>query len=520
LMYHIPLVDQWLRVGGLYAPDCEVWYNPSNNELLALWCAAPFSGDFLIGLASLPGAALLALGTIETARALGLRAASAHLAGLAAVSNFVVLRQVVDSENDVAAAGAFMAALAYSLRHARDGRLADLALASAALGLLAGVKYYAIGYAAVAWTALVTVTWLSRGGRGAARAAIAGLVGILLLAGYWYLRNAWLTGLPLYPRGVSPANDPLAEIRPGVWTSTLLGNGRPEVVPLLIESVRKSLGAAHLVACAMAPTAAAWLCLGGLLRKGPSPKARLVVALTLLAALANWSVIPFCVETTPGSMNMLRGAYLPARFGLCVLTLAVVSFVVLLDDLQGKLRGRVAVALAGRRSQARWPHPTVRVGTAYAPHLLFAGLALSQLAPTPFRHLPCNRLDALLVGVNLGLAATMIGSAANLWRSSSSAAWWAPISIAACSLGIGWLGERWHAGYAPFYDEFFHTKLFSELAEKPPSETRLCACTYRYYPFLGSHRQFRVSRPLWVPTYESLLAYLDRHDATLVLRGV
>jgi hypothetical protein len=49
LMYHLPLVDHWLQAGSLYAPDDLRWSEPGNNELVALWCVAPFSGDFLYG---------------------------------------------------------------------------------------------------------------------------------------------------------------------------------------------------------------------------------------------------------------------------------------------------------------------------------------------------------------------------------------------------------------------------------------------------------------------------------------
>lgn len=50
LTYHLLLVVQWLQRHSLYAPDEGNWANPGNNELIGLWCVAPFSGDFLISL--------------------------------------------------------------------------------------------------------------------------------------------------------------------------------------------------------------------------------------------------------------------------------------------------------------------------------------------------------------------------------------------------------------------------------------------------------------------------------------
>ena len=79
-----------------------------------------------------------------------------------------MLRQLTDSENDLAVVGLFLTALAYSLRHARRGRRSDLAFASVTLGLLAGVKYYALGYAVVAAATLVLLTVALRGFRAGA----------------------------------------------------------------------------------------------------------------------------------------------------------------------------------------------------------------------------------------------------------------------------------------------------------------------------------------------------------------
>src|SRR5947209_16239448 len=108
LMYHIPLIDQWLQAGSLYAPRDAVWYNPGSNELVGLWAVAPFSGDFLIGLNNLPAVILLSLGSVELARQAGLGHLCSAAAGLAVVATYVVARQTTNAENDVAAAGLLM----------------------------------------------------------------------------------------------------------------------------------------------------------------------------------------------------------------------------------------------------------------------------------------------------------------------------------------------------------------------------------------------------------------------------
>ncbi len=147
LMYHLPLVDQWLRAGSLYAPDDPVWYNAANVELVGLWCVGPFSGDFLTGLTNLPALVLFAGAAVELGGELGLGRRLSHVAGLAVVSNWVVFRQSPDAKNDMAVAALFLATLLFGMRYLRLSQRGALVYAACAFGLLCGVKYYAVGYA-------------------------------------------------------------------------------------------------------------------------------------------------------------------------------------------------------------------------------------------------------------------------------------------------------------------------------------------------------------------------------------
>ena len=149
LMYHRPLLDQWLQARSLYALSDAHWFNPGTNELLGLWTAAPFSGDFLVGLLNLPAAVLLGLAVVELGAVFGLGRPLTHLAGFMALSSWPIWRQLSDAENDLAVSALFLASLCYTVRWIQDRRLANLYLASLCLGLLTGVKYYALGYAAV-----------------------------------------------------------------------------------------------------------------------------------------------------------------------------------------------------------------------------------------------------------------------------------------------------------------------------------------------------------------------------------
>ena len=143
IMYHIPLVDQWLQTQSLYAPKEAYWYYPGNNELVGLWLVAPFSGDFLIGLTNLPAVSVLILGGMELGTSLGLKRTLGLVIGVTLCANYIVFRQLTTQENDVAVAGLFLTGLYYALRFAHSGHPFYLLLGGVAAGLLAGVKYYA-----------------------------------------------------------------------------------------------------------------------------------------------------------------------------------------------------------------------------------------------------------------------------------------------------------------------------------------------------------------------------------------
>ena len=214
LAYHLPLIDHWIRTGTLYVRDCAFWYCPGNNEVLGLWCVGLFSGDFLISLNNLPAVVLLAAATVELAGLLNVSRPLCHLAAMAVVATEVTWRQAISAENDIAVAALFFATLVYGLRFARHRRRADMWLAGIAVGLLTGIKYFAVGYAAAAGVSLLVLLAIRRRPRDVFAAAGVGIAGVVVFGAYWYLRNTYLTGAPLYPKGLTASTDLWAKIRP------------------------------------------------------------------------------------------------------------------------------------------------------------------------------------------------------------------------------------------------------------------------------------------------------------------
>ncbi len=518
LMYHLPLIDHWLQARSLYAPDSLHWSNPGNGELLGLWLAAPFSGDFLVPLVNLPFTVLMAAGAVEVARNLGLSRRWAHAAALVVMAHRVVWRQLTDIGNDVPVAAAFLAAFAYGLRFARWGRGSDLVLGGLALGLLAGVKYYALGYAAVVWLVTVVLVVAVRGWRPGLRLAAVWLAGGMLCGGYWYLRNLVVSGSPFYPLGLRQTEDVLSLVYPDVRSTTLLGNGRPEIWPLTRAALWKEAGPLHYLACLGFPAAMAWLVLGGACRQAarfPRPASRWALAALLGGSLLVWAVTPMAMEDVPGSLNQLRGGYAPMRYGLGVASVAVLAAALLLSDLAKTRGGRAALRA---KPPVHAPAPlkalagTVLTGAAAAgvPLLSSSGPAEGQLS-TLF---------------DLVLLTLVILQLLQYWR---AAAFEAPrtgqvlragtlvLALAGAAFGVGGLADRWHGQFASFYDGVYQTKVFRQMGVRDPAEIRPCVLEYWSYPWFGSRRQFRVCQPVFVPSYSWLDGYLGREQCTLLV---
>lgn len=519
LMYHLPAVNHWLQVGSLYTPNALLWSLPGNNEIVALWLVAPFSGDFLFGLNNLPATVLLACGTRDFGRSIGLSPLWRNLAALGTTSGYVVLYQSTTAGNDVAVASLFLCCLGYSLRFSEQGRSADLVLAALALGLLAGVKYYALGYVAVAGTATVVLVGRTRGSGGLRKALVVGLGGLSLLGAYWYLRNWVAAGSPFWPLGIGFSQDELSEIYPRVWESTLVGNGRPEVPSLLATAVIRIGGPCHWTALLGFPVAVSWLVISSFQSPRRRYRAgRLLLATATVGAFLVWLVTPYSVEDRPGTLNQLKWMYCPVRYGWSFLSLAVIALAVLVADVTHGLRpnrGRVAEVQARFRVQVLFG----AIGTVV--RTIFVGLFVAAVGAQFV--LPWDRLlfwptDPLIVGsialLVIANLVVVVHLAERIRRVTTAGV--LLIMCVAFAVAVGVLSARWHGGHAQFYDQLLSRGTFTRLATELPHGSMVCVLDYRPYPFLGSARQFRVCQPSRMGSHAWWWNYLRGWEVRLI----
>ena len=249
LLYHLPMVAEWLQAGSIWTVDGLLFITlgyPGFREAILAFLSLPLHHDHLALplLAEFPlfALAVYALVRQHTGSALLGLAASAY-----ATSVPVVARASTSQKNDLALALAFAIALLFAIRLVKAPRHSGALLCGGALGALASTKFTGVAYAAaivgagIAWALLRHARpagWLQQG-LGAWALAIATAA---VVASPWYLRNVLAFGNPFYPAEVRLAGVTLFEgpLRAGeLWGRATVGwNVRPliEGWPLFVEA--------------------------------------------------------------------------------------------------------------------------------------------------------------------------------------------------------------------------------------------------------------------------------------------
>ena len=218
LTYHLPAAVQWLQTGRIEL--FSTWFfNPANTfsplggSIFMTWLIAPTGNDVFVRFVQLGPLLLLFLVVLELGRLLGARDATAALIALACVMTRSFVNQIVVPKDDLfLTVFAVMAVMSLAPGRA-DEKWAPFR-AGAAIGLLLAMKYTAAFSLPIlllmADIPFRTQRWRRTGW------AIA-LAIILLLAGPWYVRNADLTGNPLFPIDVTLGGHPVLR---GLFTTT------------------------------------------------------------------------------------------------------------------------------------------------------------------------------------------------------------------------------------------------------------------------------------------------------------
>lgn len=521
LMYHLPLIDEWLQARSLYNPDSAYFWTPGNSEVLGLWAVAPFSGDFLHAFSNAPSVVLWVLGTFQSCRLLGLSQSFSHLTSLAVIAIHTTIHQVDDASNDMAVVAFSTVSIYFSLRILLCFHFNDVLACGLCVGLLSGVKYFALGYAAAIVVVLFCLSVKSRG-----LGPALGMIGTVVLTagltgGFWYARNWVVTGTPLYPAQF-PGGDSGSVYSGDVWETTFVGNTNPSRFLLALHALWNVTGPFHVMAILLSPVVViALFCLSvwGHHRQHQSHGRSFDSLRTLAVAgwIATFSVVwmmtPFAVEDFPGTLNQLHGSITPLRYGLTCVSIMVVGLMMIVYRY-----GCVPV-----RDQRRSVRAMGRLGLPWLVAGLIAWQGVSRVV-TPYpMPLPSVRLiECSVVAVPLGVLFVVLLRLAVAFRLRSLLRVGMVAAVMSFALCVSLLSLKWHSGFASFYSHNLHSPL-SMIRENPESSHGLgspqykrCALDHRIYPFFGSRRQFRVCRPWETPTLDSLVQYLQENDVRFV----
>ena len=199
LTYHLPAAVEWMQSGriGLY----ETWfYNPANTysplagSAFVAWWMAPMQSEVLARFVQAPAVLLLLVAMIQFVRALGVSTTVAALIATGAVTSRPFISQAILAKDDLFVAAFFACTCAALTRVKLTDALGPWRL-GIALGMLLATKYTALlGLPLL----ILAIDAPARSGWRARDYVLAALCAFAL-AGPWYLRNAMLTGNPLYP---------------------------------------------------------------------------------------------------------------------------------------------------------------------------------------------------------------------------------------------------------------------------------------------------------------------------------
>lgn len=391
LQYHYPLVAHWLDVGNLTTPKVfsvgiEPWFYPANGELLEHWTVAWFHQDFLISLVSWATFGLTAATVIGLCRRLGAGLVTGLLAALAVLSIPVIWgSQLRSGQVDLLVAAFLLLAVYFGLAWWQSPNVTDAALAGAAAGIAAGTKFVALPGVILlgglfAGVVVVAVRKRHIGAATAAKTIATAAAAVAIGGAYFYIRNYWIAGNPLFPGSVAGL--------PGAWMPldidklniTILDyvldlNPHPWILASWVASTWVA-GILAVVAMVVVPLVIWWR------RSKLAPAGQLLVVCWIvpLLLLASYVVAP-----TSAGGPMGYPAWFPPniRYGFPFLATATIGIVCV----AARLRPRWGLWLAAG---------------ILAANVVDAGLALVGVLPSGGGLSP----PTMLVGLGLGIAGT------------------------------------------------------------------------------------------------------------------
>jgi hypothetical protein len=253
LMYHVPIPAIWLHDHQL--TFFSTWFsNPANSysplavETFMTWLMAPLGNDLSVHYVQMPGLLLMYFATATLLEGCGVSETLAVVIALAALLSRPFISQAILVKDDLFVASFFMVLLAGCRKELLSDRMGPFRVGIAA-GLFFATKYIALQTAPLLLL-LIDAPFRARWRR---RHWLTALGTTLIIAGPWYLRNALVTGNPLYPVPLTIGGIhifkglffplPSSEMRTlnGIW-KTLTGGYQGLFAPIMLALLLGAVG--------------------------------------------------------------------------------------------------------------------------------------------------------------------------------------------------------------------------------------------------------------------------------------
>jgi hypothetical protein len=518
-IYHLYFAARWWKDGRLFliaAPfgESAAPYFPANGDLWFTWLMLGWGGDRLARIGQVPFLALAGLAAFGLARRLGVGLSAAVVTTCWFLTCPPLFLFSFEPNVDTIFVAGYLIAAYFFLRYALDqpdgftlalgGLAAGGALGTKATGVLFMPPLVLLAFAAIATRRFSIRRKLEHG--------LVLLGSTAVMSAFWYGRNAWLTGNPLYPLHV--------EAFGRVWLAGWYGTNVMRLSPYFIPRSEVRAGGDILLAVLDPRLAPVWLlALAGAwaIERRPGPWDRWVwgcSALALFNIALYWLLLPYRTQQ---------------RFMLQALGLAVVPLGRLLDRGRWlRLLGAVLLALHILTPQT-WPFAAVesQIPWDLSPHIRNANPAM---LPIPANAEQWNRLagdpNALLsfgATLLLGLGSMLAAWAWGRWVCKSSLrrivvaiSLTVPLALGAGALAYPWSYSR--PPFYPFFPEYFAGwQEFERLSAPTGSRVAYSGTDLPYY-LLGSDLRNEV-RYVNIDAHRDWLLHDYHRDAQLHGQG-
>lgn len=357
LRYHLPIAAQMIQNHGIGEVTTDtVFINtyPKNFELVFLWWMLLSGGDQWVNATQIPFFGVAMVITYRLARLTNLSRHHSLFGALLLGGAPVVLQQLMSTMVDVMFATLTLAAAWGFYRYVLNGIVADLLLSGIAAGLAAGGKGNGVTVPAVLGLLVLVVAlrrWRSSPAHPWLPPILWFAVPAFLLSFHWYAKNWWVYGNPIEPFQLSVLGH---EVFKGSVDSYeyLVSEKLDNLSPRVIENLPEERPPRHAIEGLWYAWHEPLFLFSSFGKLGGLGSTWLIL---LLPALPTAAVLAWLSGRR--TLWWLYGALLPpyllflthqwiTRYGIFILALGSVAFVVLLDGFPRLARPLRTVALA------------------------------------------------------------------------------------------------------------------------------------------------------------------------------